>query len=78
MNIDRTISQPSDFYDSPGAILKDEHLSRKDKIKALENWKQTCMHLQESAAEGMDGANKTENEDLKLISEALNTIKEND
>ncbi len=68
MNIEKLVSQPSQNYEVPDQILVDSHLEIDQKIKALENWKQQCSHLQESSGEGME--NGSENQ-LQAVSKAL-------
>jgi hypothetical protein len=73
MNVENLISQPSKNYQTPHQILDDNKLEMDQKIKALENWKQECVHLQEGAAEGF-GVDA--NNELQKVSKALITAKE--
>jgi hypothetical protein len=68
MNSEQIISQPSKNYQTPYELLEDNRLEVSQIIKALENWKQECVHLQEGAAEGF--GEEASNE-LQKVSKAL-------
>jgi hypothetical protein len=53
--------------------LDDNTLEVDQKIKALENWKQECVHLQEGVAEGFG---VEANNELQKVSKALTSAKE--
>lgn len=55
MNSENIISMPERFFSTPNELLITEILTKKEKVKALENWKQSCIHKQESTEEGMEG-----------------------
>ena len=69
----KAISEPSIFYKNPKDVLQAVHLSYKQKLKALQNWKQTCIQMDECTSEGMLG--KSQSENLELVSEALAKLK---
>jgi methionine synthase II (cobalamin-independent) len=71
MNIDKIVNCPSQYYVNPEEILKEGGLSLQQKFKALTNWKQTCIQIQESTTEGMEGKGKSK---LQAVSNALNII----
>lgn len=72
MKMNDIISRPSEFYTKPSEILHAQALDDNQKMKALENWKQTCIQLQESTAEGMSG--RSQAEELRLVSEAIREL----
>ena len=76
MDINEIISKPSAYYDKPKDILSANTLNREQKLKSLKNWEQYCNHLQNSTAEGMTG--KDQGEILRLISEALRKIEQDE
>ena len=55
MNKTECIVSPGQRFDSPESILLCDFLSRKEKEKALMNWKLTCKELQDATNEGMPG-----------------------
>ena len=74
MNKVTEINQPSSTYNCPKDIVLDIHLNFKQKKRALNNWKQMCIQLQESENEGMQGNNHTE--DLSLVLKELISLKD--
>ena len=72
MNLEMLISQPSKYFQHPDEVLKTTELSQRQKIEALKNWKQFCVQLQRSVAEGMVGSNQ-ENQ-LQDVSNALDQL----
>jgi len=72
----KLISQPSMFFDSPKDILINLSLDREEKKKALENWKQSCIHLHKTTAEGMSGAGD-DLDTLRNVSNALEKLNDN-
>lgn len=71
MNAENIISKPSKFFSNPTDLLRTEILTKKEKIQALENWKQSCIHEQESTGEGMEGNSSSR---LQDVSNALNKL----
>lgn len=74
MNISKIISQPSVCFNSPDDILRTDKLNNKEKLKALQNWKNACIQLQESTSEGMTGG--AQDEELEMVSETLRKLEE--
>jgi len=59
---------PASAYGHPDDVLKDENLTRDEKIAILREWHYDAMRLQESAAENMTGG---EPDRLQSVSNAL-------
>jgi hypothetical protein len=76
MKTDERLSCPSTFYNDPRDILTAEGLDSDQKMKALKNWRQTCIQLQESTVEGMEGAGN-QAEALKLVTNAIEELASN-
>lgn len=55
-------------YESPADLLRDESLSKAEKIEMLEQWSEDEMALKRAAGEGMEGGVRS---DLKLVQKAL-------
>jgi hypothetical protein len=56
---------PSEVYDDPRAVLRDETLSDSQKREILEHWEAEAVRLQESEAEGFTGGERTALADIK-------------
>ncbi len=76
MNINEKIKQPSKFYNTPMNIVSIKDLNHIQKMKALKNWRQTCIQLQLSTSEGMGIHNNPPNdsEDLVIIANAMEQL----
>jgi hypothetical protein len=76
MNINKLITTPTKHFESPKEILTTDRLSHKQKKIALENWKQQCVHMQETTAEGMQAKNSDENKisQLKAVNQAIKEL----
>jgi hypothetical protein len=59
---------PASSYDHPSDVLKDEALTREQKIAILREWHYDAVRLQESAGENMTGG---EPDRLRQVSNAL-------
>ena len=75
MSIDELITSPSKYFETPDKILYADQLTVEQKEIALKNWKQQCIHDQESTAEGMEPKNNNGNEILKLVNHSLEKFK---
>lgn len=74
MDSKELISSPSNFFNDPMDIIHEDRLQKDDKLKALENWKQSRLHLQESSGEGMPN-NSDHAEELKSVNNAIDKLK---
>ena len=71
MNIEKLISKPVKYFGHPNEVVKNEEMSRDQKIKALKNWKQSCEQILDSANEGMTGSEQTNLQDVSIALETL-------
>ena len=52
-------------------VLEDEKLSHEEKAEVLKKWKAEAIHMQESAAEGFDGGERSH---LDEVTKALREL----
>jgi hypothetical protein len=50
---------PSEVYERPEAVLRDEALDDAQKLEILSHWEAEAVQLQESEGEGMDGGEQS-------------------
>jgi len=74
----QAVGDPQVNYDSPHDVLEDGSLSRKEKVKALENWAFTVRSRLDAVSEGMsappDGAYSRDTDLIRSIEKALETL----
>ena len=64
---------PQAHYGKPHMVLEDEGLSCEEKIKVLQQWKAEAIHMQESTAEGFDGGEQSQLDDVTKALHELET-----
>lgn len=64
-------ANPSQVYDDPEDVLKDDSLNDDEKLQVLNTWKSEAIHLQESTAEGFAGGEKSQ---LDSIESAIHRL----
>jgi hypothetical protein len=55
---------PSEVYERPEAVLRDESLDDAQKLEILSHWEAEAVELQESEGEGMAGGEKSLLDDI--------------
>jgi hypothetical protein len=70
MSDDRKLS-PSDHFATPADVLKDDGLSRQDKIEVLTNWANEVRQLQVAEEENMRGGRPGLGQQLEAVEQAL-------
>lgn len=76
-HLEQAMCDPADLYATPDALLKDTNLTRKEKLRVLENWRDETKHLLESIAENMcaDEGSACEEELLQEICRMIDVLK---
>ena len=69
---------PADHYGSPAEVLKDDELSRTEKIEVLTNWANDIRLLQVAEEENMPGAAADLAARLESVERALLSLGEDD
>lgn len=59
-------------YKSPNELIHDDNLSREEKIKLLQRWRDDKKDLLRASGEGMEGPDRADW--LKKIKKALNSL----
>ena len=72
MNLSERISTPSKFFSTPSELVKNVKLSKEQKIKALENWKNSLVQRYEGEEEGMTYISKKT--DINKVNKALEEL----
>lgn len=62
---------PSEVYDHPDAVLRDESLDDRQKLEILNHWHAEAVELQDSEAEGMSGGERSLLPDINRAIHAL-------
>ena len=58
-NYREALLDPASHFDSPGSLLKDDSLSREQKIELLRRWYHDALELQVAEEEGMAGGERS-------------------
>ena len=73
--VDKAIAKPSAIFQKPEDVVFCPFLDRKEKEKALENWKATVLHQSESTFEGMRTTSIPAPSMLGYINSALDEVR---
>jgi hypothetical protein len=55
----QALRTPSETYERPSAVLRDDSLDRSQKLEILTHWESEAVQLQESEAEGFGGGERS-------------------
>jgi hypothetical protein len=55
----RALRTPSECYERPAAVLRDETLDDSQKLEILTHWESEAIQLQESEGEGLSGGERS-------------------
>lgn len=61
----KALRTPSEVYDRPAAVLRDEALTEAQKLEILSHWEAEAVQLQTSEGEGMEGGERSLLGDIK-------------
>lgn len=67
----KALRTPSEVYDSPHAVIRDDSLDDAKKREILEHWEAEAVELQESEAEGFSGGERSLLADIKKALQEL-------
>ena len=70
---DEAIVRPHGVYGAPEDVLADDTLTGSQKREVLERWKSEAIHLQESAAEGFGGGERSHLDDVVSALDSIET-----
>lgn len=71
MNFKKALMDPSSFYNHPQDIVKDDDLSRDQKIQLLRRWEYDARDMLVATEEGMEGQ---DNGTLEAVLKALKAL----
>lgn len=73
MKINQIVSGPSRFFKNPEKLVQSDGLNEDQKIRALENWKDSLIQISTSEQKGMDSRMKRV--EIVEVDRALRQIK---
>ncbi|MDQ8201507.1 hypothetical protein [Pelagicoccus sp. SDUM812003] len=62
---EKAVGNPGQVYGRPEDVLSDEELSAEQKREVLKEWEAEAIHLQESAAEGFGGGERSRLDEIE-------------
>ncbi|MDJ0958349.1 MAG: hypothetical protein QNI91_15890 [Arenicellales bacterium] len=72
------LTNPTQVYDRPRAVVQDKSLEKSQKLKILESWAAEAIRLRESETEGFDGDEKSLLSEINNVLKALVSLEQSD
>lgn len=70
------VKDAEDAYEHPRSVLEDAALSRSDKIRILESWKDDLLQLQRASEENMPSADAGAGDTAERLQEVVEVLDE--
>ena len=55
MAVEKKVEKPAEHFEKPKDVVKDQHLTPREKVDALDTWEQDTRQLLTASNEGMPG-----------------------